>query len=390
MVSGSVAAAAGGLSLAAVLRAGLDGPSPSLPTHHWRTLRALLACRTPALGGHRYRCQECGQTHFVPHSCRNRHCPLCQGQAARQWLEQQQAELLPVPYFHIVFTLPHVLNPLIRQNQRALYTLLFQTASQTLLRFGRSRLGAPLGVTAVLHTWSQTLLDHYHLHCIVTGGGLARDHSRWVSAPAHYLFPVRALSKVHRGKFLSGLEQLYAQGKLQFHGQQAPWAAPNRFARLLRQAARPKWVVYAKQPFAGPLQVLSYLSRYTHRVAIRPSRLLALDPLQQTVTFAWRDYAHSSKPKTMTLPAAEFLRRFCLHLLPERFVKIRHYGILGNRQRHTRVPLARQLLAQVGVARALLPAPPALPAPVCPFCGSERLLLVQIVPPTQPAVLDSS
>ena len=164
----------------------------------------------------------------------------------------------------------------------------------------------------------------------------------------------------------------------------------NRFARLLRQAARPKWVVYAKQPFAGPLQVLTYLSRYTHRVAIRPSRLLTLDPLQRTVTFAWRDYAHSSQPKRMTLPAAEFLRRFCLHLLPERFVKIRHYGFLGNRQRHTRVPLARQLLAQVGVAHQLLPAPSAPPAPVCPFCGSEQLLLVEIVAPTRPAALDSS
>lgn len=376
--------------MAAVLRAGLDGPPPSLPTHHWRTLRALLACRTPALGGHRYRCQECGQTHFVPHSCRNRHCPLCQGQAARQWLEQQQQALLPVAYFHLVFTLPHVLNPLIRQNQRALYTLLFQAVSQTLLRFGRSRLGAQLGVTAVLHTWSQTLLDHYHLHCIVTGGGLSHDHSRWVSAPAHSLFPVRALSKVYRGKFLSGLEQLYAKGQLQFHGQLASLAAPNRFARLLRQAARPKWVVYAKRPFAGPVQVLSYLSRYTHRVAISPSRLLALDAQQRTVTFVWRDYADSAKPKTMTLPAAEFLRRFCLHLLPERFVKIRHYGFLGNRQRHQRVPLARQLLAQTGVASPPLPQPSAVPTPVCPFCGSEQLVLVEIVAPSQPAVLDSS
>jgi len=361
-----------------------------LPTPHWRTLRALLACRTPALGGHRYRCQECGQTHFVPHSCRNRHCPLCQGQAAHQWLEQQQEALLPVPYFHVVFTLPHVLNPLIRQNQRALYTLLFQAASQTLLRFGQSRLGAQLGVTAVLHTWSQTLLDHYHLHCIVTGGGLSRDHSRWVSAPAHYLFPVRALAKVYRGKFLFGLEKLYARGQLQFHGQLAGLAPPNPFARLLRQAARPKWGVYAKPPFAGPLQVLTYLSRYTHRVAISPSRLLALDPLQRTVTFAWRDYAQSRKPKTMTLPAREFLRRFCLHLLPERFVKMRHYGFLGTRQRHTRVPLARQLLAQAGVAPPLLPAPSAPPAPVCPFCGSEQLLLVEIVAPTRSAALDSS
>jgi hypothetical protein len=211
-----------------------------------------------------------------------------------------------------------------------------------------------------------------------------------VSAPAHYLFPVRALAKVYRGKFLSGLQKLYAQGKLQFHGQLAGLAPPERFARLLRQAARPKWVVYAKQPFAGPLQVLTYLSRYTHRVAICPSRLLTLDPLQRTVTFAWRDYAHSSQPKRMTLPAAEFLRRFCLHLLPERFVKIRHYGFLGNRQRHTRVPLARQLLAQVGVAHQLLPAPSAPPPPVCPFCGSGQLLLVEIIGSTQPAALDSS
>jgi putative transposase/transposase-like zinc-binding protein len=376
--------------LAAVLRAGLDSSRPSLPTQHWRTLRALLACRTPALGGHRYRCQQCGQTHFVPRSCRNRHCPLCQGQAARQWLEQQQEALLPVPYFHVVFTLPHVLNPLIRQNQRALYTLLFQEASQTLLRFGQSRLGVQLGITAVLHTWSQTLLDHYHLHCIVTGGGLSSDNSRWVSAPAHYLFPVRALSKVYRGKFLSGLEKLHASQKLQFHGQLAGLAAPKQFARLLRQAARHKWVVYAKQPFAGPLQVLTYLSRYTHRVAISPRRLLALDPQQQTVTFTWKDYAHTSKPKTMTLAVGEFLRRFCLHLLPQRFVKIRHYGFLGNRQRHQRVPLARELLAKAGVASPPLPQPAPPPAPVCPFCGSQQLELVEIVKPTQPAVLDSS
>lgn len=376
--------------MAAVLRAGLDSSPLSLPTHHWRTLRALLACRTPALGGHRYRCRECGQTHFVPHSCRNRHCPLCQGPAARQWLEQQQRALLPVPYFHMVFTLPHVLNPLIRQNQRAVYTLLFQVVSQTLLQFGQSRFGVQLGITAVLHTWSQTLLDHYHLHCIVTGGGLSSDNSQWVSAPVHYLFPVRALSKVYRGKFLSGLEQLYAQHKLQFHGQLASLAAPKPFARLLRQAARPKWAVYAKQPFAGPLQVLSYLSRYTHRVAISPRRLLVLDPQQQTVTFAWKDYAQGSKQKAMMLPVGEFLRRFCLHLLPERFVKIRHYGFLGNRQRRKRVPLARDLLSKAGVAISALPQPAPRPPVVCPFCGSEQLELIEIVEPTRPAILNSS
>lgn len=376
--------------MAAVLRAGLDGSRPSLPTQHWRILRALLACRTPALGGHRYQCRDCGQTHFAPHSCRNRHCPLCQGQAAREWLDQQQRALLPVPYFHVVFTLPHVLNPLIRQNQRALYTLLFQVVSQTLLQFGQNRFGVQLGMTAVLHTWSQTLLDHYHLHCIVTGGGLSSDNSRWVSAPDHYLFPVRALSKVYRGKFLSALERLYAEAKLLFEGQLAPLAGPGQFAELLRQAAQQKWVVYAKKPFAGPLQVLTYLSRYTHRVAISPRRLLALDPQRQTVTFAWRDYADNSKRKNMTLPVGKFLRRFCLHLLPERFVKIRHYGFLGNRQRHQRVPLARALLLKEGEKSPLLPPPAPPPAPVCPFCGSELLLLIQIVAPARPAVVDSS
>jgi hypothetical protein len=376
--------------LAAVLRAGLDGSPPSLPTQHWRILRALLACRTPALGGHRYRCEECGQTHFVPHSCRNRHCPLCQGQAAREWLDQQQRALLPVPYFHVVFTLPHVLNPLIRQNQRALYTLLFQVASQTLLQFGQNRFGVDLGVTAVLHTWSQTLLDHYHLHCIVTGGGLSSDNSRWVSAPAHYLFPVGALSLVYRGKFLSALEKLYAGGKLQLEGQLAGLAAPEQFADLLRQAARQKWVVYAKQPFAGPLQVLTYLSRYTHRVAISPRRLLALDSEHQRVTFAWRDYADNGKAKTMTLPVREFLRRFCLHLLPERMVKIRHYGFLGNAQRHQRVPLARELLAKAGQASPSLPPAPPPPPPVCPFCGSQKLQFIEIVEPVRPAIVNSS
>src|SRR5258705_199022 len=223
-----------GPSLAEVLRLGLAVVPPKLPTHHWKILRALLACRTPALGGHRYRCQQCGKSHFVPHSCRNRHCPLCQGQAAHQWLAQQQASLLPVPYFHLVFTLPHELNSLIQQNQRALYNLLFGAASQTLLQFGQNRWGVQLGITAVLHTWSQTLLDHYHLHCIVTGGGLWADGSRWVSAPAHFLFPIKPLSLVFGGKFCSGLQQLYADKKLQFHGQLSSLAQPKAFQQLMR------------------------------------------------------------------------------------------------------------------------------------------------------------
>jgi len=382
-----------GLSLAEVLRLGLAVVPPKLPTHHWKILRALLACRTPAMGGHRYRCQQCGKSHFVPHSCRNRHCPLCQGHAAHQWLEQQQASLLPVPYFHLVFTLPHELNPLIQQNQRARYTLLFVAASQTLLQFGQNRWGVQLGITAVLHTWSQTLLDHYHLHCIVTGGGLSAEGSRWVGAPAHFLFAIKALSIVFRGKFCSGLQQLYADKKLQFHGQLSSLGQPKAFQRLLVQATRHNWNVYAKRPFAGPNQVLAYLSRYTHRVAISPRRLLSLDEQKQTVTFAWKDYADHAKQKVMPLDLKEFLRRFCLHLLPERFVKIRHFGFLSNRQRQIRIAQARALLAKVSEAN---PSPlddtKLLPDRVCPHCGSDRLILIEIVKPwsVAPQTLDSS
>jgi len=392
MSCGGPPAPVAGLSLAAVLRAALSGWRPSLHKHHWRILNALLVCRTPVLGGHGYRCQDCGRTHFVPHSCRNRHCPVCQGQAARQWLARQEAALLPVPYFHLVFTLPHDLNPLIRQNQRALYSLLFDAASRTLLEFGQNRLGVQLGVTAVLHTWSQTLVDHYHLHCIVTGGGLSADGGKWVSAPPHYLFAVRAVSQVFRGKFCAGVEQLQAAGQLQFHGQLTPLAQPAAFKALLRRAVRQKWVVYAKRPFAGPRQVLGYLSRYTHRVALSPGRLLALDEQNRTVTFAWKDYADGAKRKTMTLGLPEFIRRFCLHLLPERFVKIRHFGFLSHRQRQTRLVRARALLCRTApTAPIALAEPP--PAIACPYCGSPRLLLVTIIWPwgmLTPKALDSS
>ena len=390
MSCGGPPAPAAGLSLAAVLRAGINGSPPSLPKHHWRILNALLSCRTPALGGHRYRCLACGRAHFVPHSCRNRHCPLCQGAAAQEWLAKQEAALLPVPYFHLVFTLPHALNPLIRQNQRALYTLLFEAASQTLLEFGQERFQAQLGITAVLHTWSQTLLDHYHLHCIVTGGALSQDGSRWTKANPQYLFAVRALSEVFRGKFSAGLEQLQARGELEFHGQLQALGQPNAFKRLLRQAVRHRWVVYAKRPFAGPRQVLAYLSRYTHRVAISPRRLLSLNPKEQTVGFTWKDYADGARRKTMTLDLREFVRRFCLHLLPPRFVKIRHYGLLSNRQRQTRVAQARMLLSKLPPTAA--PSAPALDR-TCPHCGSRWLLLVEIIQPWTahpPRPLDSS
>jgi hypothetical protein len=385
-----------GPSLAAVLRTGINGSPPSLPKRHWRIINALLACRTPLLGGHRYLCRECGQTHFVPHSCRNRHCPLCQGGAARAWLAKQEQALLPVPYFHLVFTLPHVLNPLIQQNQRVLYVLLFEAASQTLLEFGQNRFDVQLGVTAVLHTWSQTLMDHYHLHCIVTGGGLSAEGTKWVSSSTRYLFAVRALSKVFRGKFCAGLERLYRGGQLQFHGKLAAIASPSAYQQLLLQAVSQKWVVYSKRPFAGPRQVLGYLSRYTHRVALSPRRLLTLDPESRTVTFSWKDYADGCRRKTMRLELREFVRRFCLHLLPERFVKIRHFGFLGNRQRKLRVAQARALLNRAAPP-ATAAAVPAESDRVCPHCGSKSLILVEIVPRVAlalaampPRVLDSS
>jgi hypothetical protein len=390
-----------GPSLAEVLRLGLSVATPRLPTHHWKILHALLACRTPTLGGHRYRCQQCERTHFVPHSCRNRHCPLCQGQAARRWLEQQEGALLPVPYFHLVFTLPHELNPLIRQNQRVLYRLLFAAASQTLLEFGRHRLGAQIGITMVLHTWSQNLLDHYHLHGIVSGGGLALKGSGWVPTTNYYLFPVRALSRMFRGKFLAGLKELYQEGRLEFHGQLQPVAPAAGFERLVRAAAKPDWVVYAKRPFAGPQQVLRYLSHYTHRVAISNRRLLAAD--ERSVTFSYKDYADGARRKTMSLELGEFVRRFCLHVLPERFVKIRHYGLLGNRGRAQRLQRVRTLPGMAPgpeVQEVVEPQPDkglasgSEPRLCCPFCGRPTLILLGSVPPErpphQPPGMDSS
>lgn len=381
-------------TLGQVLRPLLADPPAALrlSPQQWKTLRALAACRTSALGGQAYYCPHCRREHVVAHSCRNRHCPQCQGALAVEWLDQQAAALLPVPYFHLVFTLPHALNGLIRQNRAVLFKLLFDAASQTLLAFGAERLPAQLGITAVLHTWSQTLLDHYHLHCIVTGGGVAHDQSRWVASAPHYLFPVRALSRKFRGQYLAGLHGLYAAGKLVFHGNLQPLAAPPQFAARLREAAQPEWVVYAKRPFAGPRQVLAYLSRYTHRVALSPRRLLATDGT--SVTFAYKDYADGSRQKTMTLATAEFVRRFCLHVLPERFVKIRHYGLLGNRQRHTRLARARKLLS-VTPATALAPLPetpiePSAPVRLCPYCQRPGRVRVREVPPRPVTLLDSS
>lgn len=388
------------LTLGEVLRTIRSALAPRLPSWQSKIIGALCACRTPALGGHRYQCSACQGEHFVPHSCRNRHCPTCQTGAALEWLVRQETALLPVPYFHLIVTLPHDLNPLIAQNQAPLLNLLFASASATVLDFGRRHFDADLGLTAILHTWGQTLIDHYHLHILVTGGGLSCDRTRWARVPENFLFPVSALSTVFRAKFCQGLQDLYARGTLQFHGQLLPLAQTPHFQALVRRATRRSWNVHIKRPFAGPGTVLRYLSRYTHRVALGPSRLQRLDRHRQSVTFSYKDYADHDRIKSLELSFAEFLRRFCLHLLPARFVKIRHYGLLANSHRQQRLALARQLLSTQSAAcpedaptespPASTPVPP--PPPLrCPHCQQQTLVLVEIVPPVKdPAVLDSS
>jgi putative transposase/transposase-like zinc-binding protein len=373
------------ITLGEVLRAALPalGQARRLPGHIWKVLHALCACHTQALGGHLYACQSCGKEHFAPNSCGNRHCPSCQKLQSAQWLDRQIKHVLPIPYFHVVFTLPHSLNGLIQHNQTLLYNLLFASASATLLEFGRNNLQATLGITAVLHTWSQTLLDHYHLHCVVTGGGLSLDGRRWIARSPKWLFPTRALSLVFRAKFRDGLQQLFQEGKLAFPKAEPSLAQPLVFARYLRQACRPQWVVYTKRPFAGPEAFLAYLCRYTHRVAISNSRIECLDRQKGTVTFHYKDYSQAGRQRQMTLTLPEFLRRFCLHILPPRLVKIRHYGLLSNRDRSQRIEQARALLAQApssGQEPGCQPNPviqeAPLPRVVCPFCGSSQLVLI--------------
>jgi len=371
------------ITLGEIVRAALPDFSRAhrLPTHHWKVLRAIAACHTAALGGHLYRCTNCERELFVPHSCGNRHCPSCQKLNGAQWLEQQAQHLLPIPYFHTVFTLPHELNLLIRHNQKSLYGLLFSSARATLLEFGRNNLQATLGITAVLHTWGQNLGDHYHLHCVVTGGGLSLDGQSWVPVSPKWLFPVRALALVFRAKFRDGLQRLFDQGQLQFPSSEPRLCQPAVFARWLRRLCHPQWNVYAKRPFAGPQAVLGYLCRYTHRVAITNSRLQALDLQKGTVTFSYKDYAHADQIRSMTLSLTEFLRRFCLHILPSRFVKIRHYGLLSNRNRAARILQARALLASPGQSEQPKELPLTLnqvqpPPLVCPYCGQPTLILI--------------
>lgn len=309
-----------------------------------QAIQNITACRTAKLGGHVDACADCGFRRISYNSCRDRHCPKCQATKRAAWLETRLERLLPVPHFHVVFTLPEQLQPLVLKNQRVLYSLLFRAASQTLLTLAADpkRLGGQVGITAILHTWGQNLLFHPHLHCVVTGGGLSPDGQRWVSARQGYLLPVKVMAKLFRGKFLAGVRQAYDRGELKLTGSIAALAQPQAFRKLLTALYGCDWIVYAKAPFGGAEQVYRYLGRYTHRVAIANARLLSHQ--EGRVQFRYKDYADASQTKVMSLTAEEFIRRFLLHVLPKGFVRIRHYGLLASRNVSTRLADCRRLL----------------------------------------------
>ena len=344
---------------------------------HLKVLTAIVCCRTSALGGHIDECSNCGHRAISFNSCRNRHCPKCQSNARDRWLEARRRELLPTPYVHVVFTLPGQLAALALQNKREVYSLLFRASAETLLAVARDprHLGAEIGFFSVLHTWNQKLLHHPHVHCVVPAGGLAPDHTRWIAAPTGFFLPVKVLSRVFRGKFVAGLRQLHATGRLEFHGGLAPLQSPPAFAAMLRSLFRSDWVVYSKRPFGGAEHALRYLGCYTHRVAISNHRLVTLDNGQ--VTFRWRDSAHKNKKRLMQLPLEEFLRRFFLHVLPKGFVRIRHFGLFAHRRRAALLPLCFTLLAGADSPHAPTsetssetPRPPWR----CPRCGGPMAI----------------
>lgn len=322
----------------------LEAYGSSTGPEHRRVLNALRLCRTAELGGHIDMCDACGHELISYNSCRNRHCPKCQSLAQGEWLEARHNELLPVPYFHLVFTIPHELSSLALQNKRAIYNILFRSASETLQKIAAdsTHLGADIGFFGILHTWSQTLMHHPHIHFVVPGGGLSTDREQWVSSKNGFFLPVRVLAKLFRGIFLHYLLKAFDAGELEFYGSISHMGESKRFKALQKNLYRKKWVVYAKRPFGGPEQVLEYLGRYTHRVAISNHRLVKVE--DGNVTFRYRDPDDVRKQKLMTLPAVEFIRRFLLHVLPDGFVKIRYFGILSNRSKKSMVELSRELL----------------------------------------------
>jgi hypothetical protein len=355
-----------------------------------RAMQAIETCRTAALGGHRQTCDTCGAERIAYNSCRNRHCPKCQTLAKERWLAARRAELLPVEYFHVVFTLPHALNPLAQGNPRIIYTLLFRAVAATLTAFGRDprHLGGAVGGTAILHTWGQNLSQHLHLHCVVPGGALSQDGRRWIAAPPGFLFPVRALAKVFRAKYLAALQRAFTTSHLVFAGSLTSLADPATFTAWLQELRQHDWVVYAKRPFAGPTQILEYLGRYTHRVAISNERLVS--HADGVVRFRWKDYADGDRVKLMALEAEEFIRRFLLHIVPGGFVRIRHFGFLANRARRAKLARCRALLAPalappaaaIESVAALMLRLTGIDIERCPLCRQGRLRVTEILAPT--------
>ncbi len=361
-------------------------------------MAAIETCRTAALGGHSEACDGCGLVRVAYNSCRNRHCPKCQGLARADWLADRQAELLPVPYFHVVFTVPPAIAAIAFQNKAVVYDILFKATAATLRTIAAEpkHLGAEIGFVAVLHTWGQTLQHHPHLHCVVPGGGIAPDGETWIACRPGFFLPVRVLSRLFRRRFLDLLAEAFAAGKLAFFGDLAALGNADAFRDHLAPLRRVDWVVFAKRPFGGPEQVLAYLGRYTHRVAIANSRLVGID--DGCVRFRWKDYRHHDKQKVMSLEAGEFIRRFLLHVLPDGFHRIRHYGFLANGHRGAKLRTCRRLLA-------VAPAQPAAEEPTtdfrdryrkltghdlrrCPCCGGTMILLAPV--PRSPRTIDTS
>lgn len=362
-----------------------------MPLNQLRTMRAIEICRTAELGGHVDECDTCGTIRISYNSCRNRHCPKCQFLKKEQWLEARKEDLLTVPYFHVVFTIPQKLNPLALRNQKIIYNILFRSVAETLIELSRDPklLGAQIGFISILHTWGQNLMDHPHIHCIVSGGGLSYDGHRWISSRQRFFLPVKVLSRLFRGKFLNYLKKGYDSEELKFHGNIYHLQELEAFKKFLKELYRQEWVIYCKPPFKDPERVLQYLGRYTHRIAIGNHRIIKMEGGK--VSFLWRDYSDGNQNKIMTLDTFEFVRRFLLHVLPDRFVKIRYYGLLGSRNRKVNLTRCRELLGvcinktkDIDVPETwqeLLLRTSGIDLMKCPVCGKGRMYRKEILQP---------